>query len=727
MPAISIFKNVGLVKHPKNLDLIDFLEKIRDGEWEDLVTACRVIPNKEDRDAFKRTMPTATLSGTFTERRDSDLIQHSSVLAIDLDHVENIQVVKRILERDHYVFAVFFSASGTGLRVLFRIEPPKHREAFAAISKYLFDKYEITSDPNGVNLSKPYIVSFDPHLFMRETLEDTKLFKSYLKETPIKPIQDFVHNDDDFSNVMRQITSKGCNICEDYNDWLKVGFAICEQFGENGRSYFHEVSKFSSKYNVRRTDKQYDYMLRGRGTTKANISTFYYLAKSNGIDITSERTKTIVRTTKTGKKAGLKPKQIIDNLEKFSDITGADEIVNSIFEAVSTTETESDGVLEQLEMFIQNNYNLQMNEVTGYLEQEGKQLDQSELNSIFIAAKKVIPTIDYNLLMRLLKSEFIHKYNPFFKFFGSDGIPVVLPPIPDPIENYYPSPLIDQLAQTIKNDNPAFTLFFVKKWIVSIVSAAHKVHSPLLLCLLGGQNTGKTEWFRRLLPKELQAYYAESKLDKEKDDELLMTENLIIMDDELGGKSKQDNQKLKNLTSKQYFSLRRPYGDHNEKILRLAVLCGTSNFKEVLSDATGNRRIIPVEVTDIDKHLYNSIDKRELFLEAFQLYKAGFDWRINHGDIIYLNKNQDRYQQTVIERELIGRFYEVVESDEWDRMTTSEIKVEIELHTHQRLSLPVLGRELEFLGFHRKSIRDGETSIKRWLVKKKEVGKFNIS
>ena len=102
-----------------------------------------------------------------------------------------------------------------------------------------------------------------------------------------------------------------------------------------------------------------------------------------------------------------------------------------------------------------------------------------------------------------------------------------------------------------------------------------------------------------------------------------MTENLIIMDDELGGKSKQDNMKLKNITSKQYFSLRRPYGDHNESILRLAVLCGTSNQLEILSDATGNRRIIPIEVLNINKVLYNSIDKKELFMEAFKLYKKG--------------------------------------------------------------------------------------------------------
>ncbi len=235
-------------------------------------------------------------------------------------------------------------------------------------------------------------------------------------------------------------------------------------------------------------------------------------------------------------------------------------------------------------------------------------------------------------MIRLLKSDFIEIYNPFYEFFGSDGVAVELPAIPIDNGNRFQSPLIDKLAETIENNNPSFTGFFLRKWMVGAISAVHKDHSPLLLCLLGAQNTGKTEFFRRMLPKTLQQYYAESKLDKEKDDELLMTENWIIMDDELGGKSKQDSQKLKNITSKQWFSLRRPYGDHNEKILRLAVLCGTSNYNEILSDETGNRRIIPIEVSNINKELYNSIDKKELWMEAFRLYKEGFDWRITSND-----------------------------------------------------------------------------------------------
>ena len=715
MPEISIFSSIKNVTDPENIDLLLYLEKTRDGEWEDIVTKCRTIADKKERDAFKRTMPTATLSGTFSQRNDGALVVHSGYLAMDLDEVEHLQDVKSLLEKDKYVFSVFMSTSGTGLRVLFKINPLEHRRSFLGISKYIYDKYGEVCDPNGVNPSKPYVVSFDPFLYMNFE-DDVPLYTKYIKETVVKKIPDYVYTANDFDSIMKQIVDRGVNICEEYNDWLRAGLAISEQFGENGRHYFHEISRMSSKYRMITADKQYTACLKARGTNKVNISTFYFLAKQNGINVVSEQTRTIVRTTRTGKKAGLSKEKIIENLLKFQNISGADNVVNKVFESGSDSdEIEEESILPHLEMYISNNYNLRMNEVTGYLEQNGVVLTPADLNSIFVAAKKQLPKLDYQLMIRLLKSDFVEMYNPFYQFFGSDGSPVELPAVPVLNTTHIQSPLIDKLSQTIVNNNPKYTHFFLRKWVVSIISAAHKVHSPLQLCLLGKQNSGKTEFFRRLLPKELQPYYAESKLDKEKDDELLMTENLIIMDDELGGKSKQDALKLKNITSKQWFSLRRPYGDHNEKILRLAVLCGTSNINEILSDTTGNRRVIPVEVIDIDKELYNSIDKRELFMEAYRLYREGFDWRITHFDIPYLNNNQIEYEMIIKERELIEHYF--FPGDDY-KLTTTDILVDLEKLTGQRLNINTIGKELERLNFERKTVRDGKSTLKKWMVKK---------
>ena len=96
----------------------------------------------------------------------------------------------------------------------------------------------------------------------------------------------------------------------------------------------------------------------------------------------------------------------------------------------------------------------------------------------------------------------------------------------------------------------------------------------------------------RLLPAELKSLYAESKLDAGKDDEILMTQKILIVDDEFGGKSKQEEKRFKEITSKQIFNLREPYGRVNVDLNRLATLGGSTNDTGILNDPTGNRTFI---------------------------------------------------------------------------------------------------------------------------------------
>jgi len=721
MPKVSIFQNIATPTSPSDVDLYQYLIDTRDGKWQDIVTPVRLIKDKEQRDSAKKKLPTTTLSGTFSYRKDSDLNEHSGYINADADHVENISETIERLKLDPYIYSVFFSTSGDGLRILFLINPKKHRESYLGISKYLLDNYDITLDPNGVSPSKPYLVSYDPNLYINNN--KVKLFANYPKETPIKEMPNFVHTANDFDEIIRQIVSNGKNICEEYVDWIKCGFAIASQFGESGESYFHEVSRVSPKYKYEQCKKQYKYCVKGKGTTKVNISTFYYLAKQSGLSIVSEQTKTIVRATKNGKRAGLSKEKIVENLAKFENISDCKDVVENVWLSNASDEFE-ESPIEQLEYFIKNNYDLRLNEVTGFIENGSKRMSENDLNGVFISAKKQIPKIDFQLMMRLLMSDFIPTYNPFLEFFNSDGSVPSLPSIPIKDQNdKFETPLISKLASCIINDEPLHTEYFLRKWLVGMVSAMHKHHSPLLLCLLGKQQgTGKTEFFRRLLPKELTDYYAESKLDKDKDDELLMTENILIVDDELGGKSKQDNLKLKDLTSKQYFSLRRPYGKQNEKILRIAVLAGTSNFLEVLSDTTGNRRIIPIEVHDIDKETYNSINKKELFMEMYQIFKDGFDWRITTEDNKFLNKDEDKYEAISIDKDLMLKHFRVPNEQEYETKayetyTTTDIKVHLEWVSKQKLSATVLGRTIGKLGYKQKTVRiAGGATPKMWMA-----------
>jgi hypothetical protein len=724
MPDISVFDSIETVDNPESMPLSLYLHEVQTGRWQDQVLQVRAISDKKRRDAMKKSLPGVTFSGIFSKRKDDCLLQHSGVICIDLDDLgEDTEAYKEILIKDRYVYSCFTSVSGNGLRVLFRISGQHHKESYYGISDYLRKNYGVVTDPQSMVPSRSFYVTYDPFLYISPNT--VPIFTDYPKETVPKKLENFAFAEDDFFNIIQQIETRKVDLCSSYQDWLKIGFSLSNKFGEEGRDWFHVISAVSQKYNKRQCDKQYSYCLKHKSMNVATISTFYWYCKQAGLQITSERTQQIRKITVTGKSAGLKKDKIIENLSK-EGITGEDvpKIVDDVYDTSSGIGPD-DSLIDQLETYLTNNYIFKRNEITRYIEQfpTRKPLTQIELNTIWKDTKKVLRMVDYQLFDRIMHSSYVTEYNPLWDYFqelGGEYKGITLPAFK--IENQeVESPLIDMLAATIKNEKPSYTKYFLRKWIVGIVSAAFKIHSPLIFVLTGKQNTGKTEWFRRLFPKELEKYYGESKLDSGKDDEILMTQKLLIMDDEFGGKYRSQSEKLKELTSKQWFSLREPYGRSNVDLLRLAVICGTSNKSGVLFDSTGNRRIIPVDVEDIDKKLYNSIDKRLLLKEAYQLFNSGFDWRlISKDDVDYLNEDNSKYWESVEEGELIEKFFSPGE-EEW--LTATEIKMYLDAKAPKsRLSIDKIGKELKRMNFVQKSVYNSLTksSAKKWGVDKYE-------
>lgn len=231
--------------------------------------------------------------------------------------------------------------------------------------------------------------------------------------------------------------------------------------------------------------------------------------------------------------------------------------------------------------------------------------------------------------------------------------------------------------------------------------------------------THNTEFFRRLLPKKLLPYYAESALDGGKDDDILMCKKLIIMDDEFGGKSKTDQRHFKSMTSKQVMAIRVPYGRKTQEMRRICSLAGTSNDVSLLSDPYGNRRILPINVLGINHAAYNAIDKTALFLAFYDLYKSGFHWKFKAEDIQQLNEASEDFHAPNPEAELIEKFFCIPEDEnDGEYMTNTLIKDILETKTKQKIWNPTkLGIELVNLGFKR--FRKGKQRV--YLIKERPV------
>lgn len=88
----------------------------------------------------------------------------------------------------------------------------------------------------------------------------------------------------DVEVVLGRIESNLADLTIDYDDWRNLGFAFVHQFGEEGRIYFHRISRFNSKYDAKNVDRYYDYFLKSNGFG-ITIRTFFGMARDAGIDI----------------------------------------------------------------------------------------------------------------------------------------------------------------------------------------------------------------------------------------------------------------------------------------------------------------------------------------------------------------------------------------------------------------------------------------------------------
>lgn len=671
-----------------------FFDGIRTGKWEKEVINYRATvekygKNSEQAKSSKISAPAVTISGEFSERKAKGLIKHSGYIIADIDDVEDPDDLKAQLCEDRYVTAIFTSIGGHGLAVVFKIDPRRHLDAFNGISEYLFTQYSIVVDTSGKDVSRARFVSYDPEIYVNDAAAK---FAIYPKPKPkaLRKLPQIVFVQSDFEDIIKQIESRNIDLVEDYQMWLAVGFAFADHFGDVGVNYFHRISRIGQKYKYEDCERQFTSCRKHRGNG-VTMATFYWLCKQAGIETISTQTKLIATTASQAKKGGRTPKdtmKLLKDMESIPESESAD-IIKQVFENDIDFKSD-DSFIFELETWLRQNYDIRLNLITRRIEEGGKPMEQRELNSIFMEGKKIFDTsLSYDTFDRLIHSNFTPEFNPLLEWIESNKERRT-------IGN------IDKLCQTIKtNMSDDYVKLFITKWLVGIIQSIHEEPSPLMLVLAGNiQNTGKTQWFRRLLPKSIRAYYSESKLDKGKDDEILMTQKLIIMDDEMAGKSKRNANILKDLTSKEWFSLREPYGRSNVDLRRLAVLAGTSNDTGLINDPTGNRRILPIYVQDIDKELYNSIDKTELLIEAYWLWKDdGLTADLNREQIQFLTDNTLDFQAVSVEKELIQAFFEPAGFDAGKFMTTTDIKVFIEKYSQQRLNLNKLGQELRNLGF----------------------------
>lgn len=706
---ISRYKSVTQ-RNGSQMSIPEFIMGIRDGLWQDDVLSVRNAKSKAESDAIKKRCEAVTVSGIFDTRSIAGLRHHSGFIAMDVDNIENPNKAKKLVEKDPYVYAAFVSISGKGLCLMFRIDPAKHRESFEGLDKYLYENYSFICDKSCVDVSRLRIVSYDPYIHINE---DSQVFKKYLpKPKQQKQPPKVVYVETDFDNIIKSIYDRGLNLCEDYGEWLRICYALVSHHGdtETGRTHFDLLSRHSSKYNEADCRKQYDVCLRNHNDSKRKQSTInyiYWLAKQNGIETYSAETKEVIRAAASQSKAGVSPKDISAGLKKFNEIPEefSEPIIKQVIEQGIEHQTEN--IIDDIIHFLQP-YGLRKNLVTRNVEMNGKPINDDDINTLFIDCKSLFDKATKDLVCSVIFSNKTEQYHPLLEFFNNPE---------KEVDTEYPN--LNMLLDSIETDTDNYRKW-VTKWLVSAVASAHGTYSPLVLVFSGSrQGTGKTHFMRYLLPKRLRYLFAESDMDNGKDDEILMTKKLIILDDEYGGKSKREEKKLKKITAKEFINVREPYGRVTVDLRRLAVFCGTSNDNQIISDPTGNRRVLPINIISLDHEKYNSCDKEALWHELNHLYKSGYDFTVLKSEIDELATNTEMFNASTPEEELLLTKFMVPRNDmtgEW--MTATEVIKYLTIDTKYVFSNIRMGLLLTKNGFIKKKIKRNGNSFVAYRVEK---------
>lgn len=697
---ISIFPRVNDTKPSGTITIDEFVSGVKYGEWELEVNPIRAIKDKKARNEAKKSVTQVTISGTFhPTRSEVNLTDHSGYICIDIDEEDTDRVD---LEGDPYTFTLFSSISGKGgLAIIVKINSEKHTESFRWLQWYYYKTYGITVDPAPQNVASQRCVSFDPHTYINESSKKSLIKSLKRPKTSTLPV---ILPMDTVGELVHETVSSGINLAEEYYDYVNLAFALCSGFGEQGRAYFHTLCSVSEKYKPQHCDRQYNICLK-RPNTGITVGTFYWMLKNAGVKLPrNKQYETAVTVAAMGKKTGRNEKQITEQLVEINNIPRKDaihiasEVVKRDDIELKTIAHDPEKLIETMMEWLSQQHPFRRNLITDKIEHpDGVELTDSHMNTVYLHARASFntPNVNFDLVNRMVKSDFTEMFHPIKEYIEKH-------------RHLKSTGNIDTLAKTLRSETPGYEMF-IRKWMISLPAAVDGYPIRSVLSLLGSkQRTGKTEWFRRLLPSSLFRYYGESKLDAGKDDEILMCQKLILMDDEMGGKTRNDEKRFKELTSKNWFSLRAPYGSHNQDYKRLALLCGTSNDLDVINDPTGNTRILPVQVSFVDRAAYNAIDKDELFMEAVRIYEDGEDWNLSDIEIEHLGTLTSEYETVPLERELILKFFSNPDSAVGmvEEMTTSDIKDYIESNTKQRLvSIKRLGAECRSIFGNRKAKR----------------------
>lgn len=666
----SYFNNPKATKKEKDINISDYLALVCDQSKRTKAETLRALSVNEYKKA-KLSQPCITGSGTTCQ--DRGIETKNGLVVVDFDELpecyKDWEHFKIELVNDSYTFIVHYSLSGKGLCVFVKIPIENNfKEIYLSLQEYYRMLYSANLDFLA-DESRLRFIAFDPEpFFNQDSLIYTDILKVDLKNLPTV-LQDNEFNLDEFSSDPATVfNNSGLAGLELINKLLiELGYTITH--GKEPIIFEYQRANGALRSIVAFNNK--------------DVVIFQVFSPNTGLKEQHYNLFNLYKELKG-----------LDNYSMSKELAG--QGFGTFFEAKPIRPNGKESYSFMLD-FLKNEA-ISLNQLTGVTEIKSVPLNDYHISNILteislFSGKNQSKEILLSCMDVISNG---NKFHPFIQFVKE-------------LEKISPTDFnsldeLDFFIDCFESSTPkrVIRIYFIR-WMLGLFDLhLHQRMTKNVLVVSGAQNSGKTSLAKNILPEGLKQYgkVVEFNQNKATDTKIALCSILIGCFDEFEDiltKSKTLSD-FKNLTSAYDIFERRPYRRNHEQMFRSAIICATTNDKQILTDSTGNTRFLTLDIQAFDLNKYFTIN-------LFKLWRVIYDYHLK-GETSVLNEVERALQaneNSLFEAEDFceGLIKNIFYEDSKGFLNTTEILIELEKHTKQHLSLKRIGCALRKMGIER--------------------------
>jgi len=199
---ISYFRNCRN-KKPLTVNVNAALEWIKTGSSKDIIEKVRQANDQPTKDLFKQNLPAVTFGGLFEDR--SALIEASGLACLDFDKLDDLNEISERLKESEYIYSLWVSPSGNGLKALVKIPVVKDKEEYQEYYRAILRHFkDLQPDKATKDINRLCFESYDPYLHVNE---GSKVFSEKLKFKPKAKVEVTVNSNLPEGKVVDRVVS----------------------------------------------------------------------------------------------------------------------------------------------------------------------------------------------------------------------------------------------------------------------------------------------------------------------------------------------------------------------------------------------------------------------------------------------------------------------------------------------------------------------------------------